>query len=183
MATDQLAPRPTLYKYERDQMNQSDRQEWARQIIELFQRYGAERGESTYHWFFETTVGPMSIRIEPLGDHKVEGLGSLDFHFEDAERARQKIDCSLIRGLVSLWYFGGWTIETALQHLERQLKKVCAFRIRVLGAEADQSTDYLILADTETDARVIAFCLDGGHKGYTIERGHIELAKTYTEVL
>jgi len=162
-------------------MNQTDRQEWARRIEELLQRLGAERFPT--YWLLETRVGRLEVVVKPLDDHLVEGLGSVDLHFEDANRARQLIDCSLNQGDWSLWYFGGWTIETALRHLERQLKKVCAFRIRVLGAEAHESIDYTILADTETDARVIAFCLDGGHIGTEIERGHIELAKTYTEVL
>ena len=68
-------------------------------------------------------------------------------------------------------------------HLEKQLKRVAAFRIRVFQGCSLPPVDYTIVADSETDARVIAFCLDGGHVGNEVERGHIELAKTYTEVL
>ncbi len=162
-------------------MTPSDRREWTRRITEMLQRLGGERWPT--YWLFETIAGRLEVMIKPLDDHLVVGLGTVRLNFSDVKRARERINCSLIRGTLDLWYFGGWTIETAVDHLDRQLKKVCAFRIRVFQDGSDETVDYTILADTETDARVMAFCLDGGHAGQTVERGHIELAKTYTEVL
>lgn len=45
------------------------------------------------------------------------------------------------------------------------------------------SDRYFITANTEIDARVIAFCQDGGHNGNIVDQGVIELAKEWTTVL
>lgn len=49
--------------------------------------------------------------------------------------------------------------------------------------ELGGSNRYFITADTELDARVIAFCLDGGHSGNLVDQGIIELTKEWTTVL
>ena len=56
------------------------------------------------------------------------------------------------------------------------------FVIKV-SQEDGRSDRYFITADTEIDARVIAFCLDGGHNGHLVDEGIIELVKEWTTVL
>lgn len=48
---------------------------------------------------------------------------------------------------------------------------------------AGRSNRYFITANTELDARVIAFCLDGGHNGNLVDQDIIKLAKEWTKVL
>ena len=63
------------------------------------------------------------------------------------------------------------------------------FTIRVFNDHGPDSRDYSVPAETELDARVLAFVLDLGIEGAkygggsTIEAGEVELAKTYTEVI
>jgi len=45
------------------------------------------------------------------------------------------------------------------------------------------SNRYFITADTELDARVIAFCIGGGYNGNLVDQGVIELAREWTTVL
>jgi hypothetical protein len=59
------------------------------------------------------------------------------------------------------------------------------YTIRVHN-DADGQPDYddfQIIADSRIDARIIAFCLDGGSTRHLDPRGLIELAKVWTEVL
>lgn len=158
---------------------QQQRLLWEKQVVELLKRLGAKLKGGIYSRHLQTPVGLLRISVEPHTDGLVEGLGSLRMVFDDSTQTRVKCNSY---GEWDIHYFGGWTVETSLRHLERQLKRVAAFCIRVFQ-EGGDPVDYTIIADSETDARVIAFCLDGGHVGTKIERGHIELAKTYTEVL
>ncbi len=64
------------------------------------------------------------------------------------------------------------------------------FAIRVFDAlEAGAYRDYSVPSETELDARVLAFVLDGGlergkyGRGSTLEDGEVELAKMCTEVV
>lgn len=56
------------------------------------------------------------------------------------------------------------------------------FTIQV-NRDGGGSDRYFITASTEIDARVIAFCLDGGHNGHLVDKGIIELVKEWTTVL
>jgi hypothetical protein len=102
--------------------------------------------------------------------------------FDDAYRART-VDSYDNDGECDHHYYDDWTLEKSLAHLEKALKSVIAYRIRVSQDGSDEVTDYTILAGSETDARVLAFCWDGGMDGTIMDQGGIELAKTYTEVL
>lgn len=64
------------------------------------------------------------------------------------------------------------------------------FEIRVFDDhEAGAARDYSVPAETELDARVLAFVLDGGlerskyNRGSILEDGEVELAKMWTEVV
>lgn len=64
------------------------------------------------------------------------------------------------------------------------------FAIKVFDDhEAGASRDYSVPAETELDARVLAFVLDGGlernkyGRGSTIEDGEVELSKMWTKVM
>lgn len=45
--------------------------------------------------------------------------------------------------------------------------------------------NYVVIAANEMDARIIAFCLDGGFASdmTEMEAGHVELVKMYTKLL
>jgi len=62
-----------------------------------------------------------------------------------------------------------------------------ALREHIIDVHSDECElhRYTVLAATEVDARVLAFALDGGFgvKQSEIERGHIELALTWTSVV
>ncbi len=81
-----------------------------------------------------------------------------------------------------------WELENRLggKHAEMVLR-FCAkpYKVRVLpGAGDGEPTDYEIHAASQIDARVIAFCMDGGMgRSKGLESGHVELVKMYTEVL
>jgi hypothetical protein len=153
---------------------------WQKEVVDLLQRLGAKLGSGLYLWLLETRCGVLRISVEPNTDGLVEGLGSLIMVFDDSTQTRVKCNSY---GEWDIHYYGGWTIETSLRHLEKELKRVAAFRVRVFGDGPVLPTDYTILADTETDARVLAYCLNGDHAGNEIERSYIDLAMTYTEVL
>lgn len=59
------------------------------------------------------------------------------------------------------------------------------FKIKVFQDESRNPVIYVIRATNEMDARTIAFCLDGGfaHSMVKMKDSHIELVKTYTEVV
>lgn len=64
------------------------------------------------------------------------------------------------------------------------------FAIKVFDDhKAGASRDYSVPAETELDARVLAFVLDGGlerskyGRGGTVEDGEVELAKMWAEVI
>ena len=60
------------------------------------------------------------------------------------------------------------------------------WKIDVYGESLEQSPImYTVIAVDELDARIIAFCLDGGFRAYTVkmQSGHIELVKAYTKIL
>lgn len=64
------------------------------------------------------------------------------------------------------------------------------FTIKVFDDhEAGVFRDYSVPSETELDARVLAFVLDGGlerskyNRGSTIEDGEVELAKMWTSVV
>jgi hypothetical protein len=177
--TNQLAPRRIDMTKKLIPLLQRQRLLWQKQVVELLRRLGAKLEGGMYPWHLETPAGLLRISVEPNTDRLVEGLGSLRMIFDDSTQTQ--VRCNSY-GEWDIHYYGGWTVETSLRHLEQQLKRVAAFRIRVFQEDGDP-VDYTIVADSETDARVIAFCLDGGHVGTEIERGHIELAKTHTEAI
>jgi len=59
------------------------------------------------------------------------------------------------------------------------------YTVEVLPETGGEPTRYRILASSSTDARVIAFALDGGFSmmDTKIDEGQIELVKMYTKVL
>lgn len=59
------------------------------------------------------------------------------------------------------------------------------WRVEVLPEEALKPTIYTVIAADELDARIIAFCMDGGfpYAQTEMKEGDIELVKMYTCVL
>lgn len=60
------------------------------------------------------------------------------------------------------------------------------WKVEVLPAcVSSRPRNYIVVAVDELDARIMAFCLDGGFASdmAEMEAGHIELVKTYTKVL
>jgi len=82
--------------------------------------------------------------------------------------------------LMEIGKMEGGSAMAKLRAAWNQLKQ---FKIRVYTELSEATNDYQIIADSELDARVIAFCLDGGHTGNTVDRGIIELVKEWTTVL
>jgi len=56
--------------------------------------------------------------------------------------------------------------------------------VNVLNDAILKSIEYKVFASTEMDARIIAFCLDGGfpHSMTVMGEEHIELVKMYTDI-
>lgn len=59
------------------------------------------------------------------------------------------------------------------------------WKIEVLQEEALKPVDYIVIAVDKMDARIIAFCLDGGfpYSMTEMKASHVELVKMYTKVL
>ncbi len=60
------------------------------------------------------------------------------------------------------------------------------WKVEVLPDDGEnEPVNYTVIAVDEIDARIIAFCLDGGLEpaDSPMEAGHVELVKMYTKVL
>jgi hypothetical protein len=72
--------------------------------------------------------------------------------------------------------------------LSSERKLLQRYTVRVFTDEGPPPKDYQVIACTGIDARVLAFTLDGGFgwarfDSLPMERGHIELALTWTEII
>ena len=59
------------------------------------------------------------------------------------------------------------------------------WKVEVLQETSMKPINYIVIATDEMDARIIAFCLNGGFPVSMTEmhKEHLELVKTYTKVL
>jgi hypothetical protein len=165
-------------------MRKRDRERWAKKVEALLKSLGAESTEHHYPWRLETPAGLLRLIIDPHTGRGVKGPGTVFARFDDPEQARRRVWCNPHSGKWNHHYFSGWDVEMSLTDLKCQLEKVMTFRIKVSKEGGVGISYYTVKADSEMDARVIAFCLDGGmaEGSHVLEQGHIELAKTYTEV-
>lgn len=71
--------------------------------------------------------------------------------------------------------------------MAKKIIRLKRWKIKVFQdyAYSAKPVNYIVIAVNELDARIIAFSLDGGFSNALseMEVGHIELVKTYTEVL
>lgn len=166
-------------------MRKRDRERWVKKVEARLKSLGAEQTEHHYPWKLETPVGLLRLIVDPHTGRGVKGPGTVFTRFEEPERAKCRVACNPYSGKWNHHYFSGWDVETSLADLEYRLEQVMTFRIKVFTDSGSGSYRcYTIKAGSETDARVIAFCLDGGmaKDSNTLDQGHIELAKTWTEV-
>jgi hypothetical protein len=69
----------------------------------------------------QTKVGKLTLHPT---ENRAEGLGTVFTRFDDEKAARQLVDCNPFSGKWNFHFFGGWTVETAIENLSTQLQKV-----------------------------------------------------------
>jgi hypothetical protein len=98
---------------------------------------------------------------------------------------RDKVSSETIKVFDPLTGDDAWQPAARVQ-AEDRMNRVRRFIIKVTNDGNPDYRLYSILSTNETDARMIAFAMDGGFSPQTdsyMEQGHIELAITWTEVM
>jgi hypothetical protein len=67
--------------------------------------------------------------------------------------------------------------------MAKKIIRLKRWKVEVLNEEV--ITNYIVIAVNELDARIIAFCLDGGfpYSMTKMKRGHVELVQMHTKIL
>ena len=100
-------------------MNKKQRQVFFTKAKELLLSLGAtQKGDD---FTLQTKAGTLTIH--PNSNDTI-GLGTVFARFDDPHAARQLVDCNRFSGKWNHHYFDGWTVETAINDLSVQLKKV-----------------------------------------------------------
>ena len=76
---------------------------------------------SDYDFALQTKVG--LLKLHPSENH-CEGLGTVFARFESPQAARELVCCNPYSGKWNHHFFAGWDVESALNELAYQLKKV-----------------------------------------------------------
>jgi hypothetical protein len=103
-------------------MRKKDRQQFIAKVTALLLSLGAKQdGSEVYRFTLQTKVG--HLRLHPDAN-QTTGLGTVFTRFDDAEAARQLVDCNPFSGKWNHHYFDGWDVETAIDDLTYWLGKV-----------------------------------------------------------
>ena len=95
------------------------RQQFLSKVTALLLDVGAEPRD--YEFALQTKAG--LLRIFPT-ENMTEGLGTVFTRFEDPQAARQLVGCNPHSGKWNFHFFNGWSIESALNELAFQLRRV-----------------------------------------------------------
>ncbi len=74
-------------------------------------------------YILQTSVG--GLKLHPT-ENMSEGLGTVFTRFDDPKAARRLVDCNQFSGKWNHHFFSGWTVETAIEELVFQLRRVMA---------------------------------------------------------
>jgi hypothetical protein len=103
-------------------MQAKERRRFVRKITRLLLSLGAKQdGDDNYRFTLETKAG--RLRLHPDVDQR-EGPGTVFGRFDNPEAARQLVDCNRFSGKWNHHYFSNWSVESAINDLCFQLKKV-----------------------------------------------------------
>jgi len=95
------------------------RQQFIAKVAALLMDLGAMPGE--YDFALQTKAG--LLKLHPT-ENQVEGLGTVFTRFDDPHTARQLVDCNPFSGKWNFHFFSGWNVDSALEELRYQLRKV-----------------------------------------------------------
>jgi len=95
------------------------RQQFLAKVAALLLNLGAEPLD--FDFVLQTNAGPL--RIHP-SENLATGLGTVFTRFDDPQAARQLVDCNPYSGKWNFHFFDGWNVESALEEVGYQLRKV-----------------------------------------------------------
>jgi hypothetical protein len=95
------------------------RQRFIAKVTALLLDLGAEPRD--YEFALNTKAG--LLKLHPTENH-VEGLGTVFTRFEDPQAARKLVGCNPYSGKWNHHFIAGWSVESALEELAYQLRKV-----------------------------------------------------------
>jgi len=102
-------------------MRKKERQRFVAKAKALLLDLGAEQHEDRFT--LQTKAGKLTLH--PCENETI-GLGTVFSRFDDPQAARQLVDCNPFSGKWNHHYFDGWTVETALDDLSAQMRRVMA---------------------------------------------------------
>ena len=98
------------------------RQLFVAKVIQLLLDAGAKPdGGEVYPLTLQTKAGRLELFVT---ENMTEGLGTMYACFDDPQAARQLVDCNPFCGKWNFHFFAGWDVDSALNELAYQLKKV-----------------------------------------------------------
>ena len=100
-------------------MTKKQRQLFLAKTRELLLGLGATQNGDDF--ILQTKAGKLTLFPTP---NETIGLGTVFTRFDDLKAALQFVPCNRFSGKWNHHFFDGWTVETAIQELDFQLRKV-----------------------------------------------------------
>jgi len=98
------------------------RQRFVARAIQFLLDAGAQHdGGEVYPLTMQTKAGRLELHVT---ENMTEGLGTVFACFTDPHAARHLVPCNPFSGKWNFHFFNGWDVDSALQELGFQLRKV-----------------------------------------------------------
>ena len=98
------------------------RQLFIAKVVQLLLDAGAKHdGGEVYPLALQTKAGRLVLHVT---ENMTEGLGTLFACFDNPQAARQLVPCNPHSGKFNLHFFNGWSVQSAIEEIARQLQRV-----------------------------------------------------------
>lgn len=107
-------------------MNKHEQERFVKEANALIENLGGTisfRNEQV-SWRLETKVGSLLLWVEVQDWRQIDGPGMVFTRFDNPMNAKKLVDCNPFSGKWNHYFFDGWTVKDALEHLDFELRKI-----------------------------------------------------------